>query len=138
MHDYEVKHLEIVQSIVSRLATNSFLLKGWTITIAAALFALAAQDSNRIYSILAIFPAFAFWGLDAYYLRQERLFRKLYDDLRLKYSAGSAQPREAFSLSTKEYVSLVPSWRTTLWAPAVVGLHGVVVLSIIVVTLVLK
>ena len=44
-----------------------------------------------------------FWYLDAYYLRQERLFRRLYDAVRL----GEASAREsgAFSMSTKPYAA---------------------------------
>jgi hypothetical protein len=40
---------------------------------------LAVAISDRAaYAGLALFPALAFWGLDAYYLRQERLFREVY------------------------------------------------------------
>ena len=40
------KHLEFVQAAVNRMAGNLFLLKGWSITLIAALFALAAKDAN--------------------------------------------------------------------------------------------
>ena len=82
MREGVIKHMEFVQAIVTRMGGNSFLLKGWTVTLTAALFALAAKDSNSRFVVVAILPAFSFWGLDAYYLRQERLFRCLYDDLR--------------------------------------------------------
>lgn len=39
-----LKHLEFIQYIINRMAKNSFLLKGWTVTIVAAFFALAAQN----------------------------------------------------------------------------------------------
>ena len=78
MREDLTKHLEFIQAIIARMAGNSFLLKGWTVTIAAALFALAANDARAVFAMLAFFPALWFWGLDAYYLRQERLFRKLY------------------------------------------------------------
>ena len=76
------KHLEFLQGVVNRMAANLFLLKGWTITLIAALFALAAKDSNRVYFLLAYFPAFMFWILDGYFLSQERRFRALYDHVR--------------------------------------------------------
>jgi len=41
-----LKHLEFVQPLVPRMAGYSFLLKGWTVTLSAALFALAAKDAN--------------------------------------------------------------------------------------------
>jgi hypothetical protein len=76
------KHLEFLQGAINRMAGNLFLLKGWTITLIAALFALSAKDSNKAYVLIAYFPAFIFWILDAYFLSQERRFRALYDHVR--------------------------------------------------------
>src|SRR6266853_1626382 len=76
------KHLEFIQSAVGRMASNLFLLKGWTITLIAALFALAAKDSDKTYFFIAYLPALMFWALDGYFLSQERRFRALYDHVR--------------------------------------------------------
>ena len=73
--DDKKKHLEFLQLALNRMASNSFILKGWNITLIVGLFALSLKDLSSSYLYLAILPAFAFWGLDAYYLRQERLFR---------------------------------------------------------------
>ncbi|SRR5579884_166940 len=108
-----VKHLELVQGVVARMAANSFLLKGWTVTLTAALFALAAKDSKATFAVIALLPALSFWGLDAYYLRQERLFRKLYDELRLA-SDETLRTVEPFSMSTTEFRDQVPGWFSTL------------------------
>jgi len=80
--DNKQKHLEFIQSAVGRMATNLFLLKGWTITLIAALFALSAKESNDAYFLIAYFPAIVFWALDGYFLSQERRFRSLYDHVR--------------------------------------------------------
>ena len=76
------KHLEMIQAIIERMAGNLFFLKGWAITLIAALFALAAKDANPKYIIVAYFPVLIFWILDGYFLHQERLFRALYDHVR--------------------------------------------------------
>ena len=76
------KHLEFIQGTVNRLSTNSFLLKGWSVVLVSALFALASADFNLYFIYLAWFPAIAFWILDGYFLWQERLFRRLYDHVR--------------------------------------------------------
>lgn len=76
------KHLEFVQTAVNRMAGNLFLLKGWSITLTAALFALAAKDANQSYVLIAYFPLLIFWCLDGYFLSQERRFRALYDQVR--------------------------------------------------------
>ena len=76
------KHLDFIQAAINRMAGNLFLLKGWSITLIAALFALAAKDSNKLYIVIAYFPLFIFWALDGYFLSQERKFRALYDYVR--------------------------------------------------------
>ena len=76
------KHLEFIQTAVNRMAGNLFLLKGWSITLTAALFALAAKDANKSYVLIAYFPLLIFWCLDGYFLSQERRFRALYDQVR--------------------------------------------------------
>lgn len=75
----KIKHLEFIQNIITRMNSNSFTIKGWMITIVSALLAIYASNSNEIFIFVAIFPVVVFWFLDAYYLTQERKFRKLYD-----------------------------------------------------------
>jgi hypothetical protein len=77
-----IKHLEFIQAVVTRLGTNSFLIKGWVLTIAAAFFAVLAKDPNAAIAAVGLIPLLAFWFLDGYFLWQERLFRRLYDDAR--------------------------------------------------------
>ena len=64
------------------MSNNSNQLKRWTVIIVAAVLGLAIKDSKPFFVWLAIFPVFCFWGLDSYYLRQEKLFRRLYDRVR--------------------------------------------------------
>lgn len=77
------KHLEFIQGIIERMARNSFALKGWAVTLVAGIFALASKDAERLYFLIAYVPIIIFWGLDSYYLMQERLFRTLYERVRL-------------------------------------------------------
>jgi len=34
--DFMIKELEIIQGIINRMAYNSFIIKGWTITLVVA------------------------------------------------------------------------------------------------------
>lgn len=70
------KSLDYIQNIIDRQASNSFKIKGWTVAlvVVALLF-----RSNRYQFLSAFVPLFGFWYLDAYYLRQERKFRELYN-----------------------------------------------------------
>ena len=52
-------HLEMIQGVVNRLSHNSFLLKGWTVVLISALFALGAKDKNLLLVYLAYFPSIA-------------------------------------------------------------------------------
>ncbi len=79
----ELKHLEFIQGVIARLANNSFLLKGWSITLVAAILAMTVQDPGIYTMLLALFPAVVFWGLDAFYLAQERYFREMHKDARV-------------------------------------------------------
>ena len=131
MEEGFAKHLEFIQNIINRMSNNSFLLKGWNVTVSSAILALVISNPNPLFAIVALLSSLSFWGLDAYYLRQERLFRSLYDDLRVSATAKKTKKVEVFSLDTHKYESQVPSWFRTLWSKSIFWLHGVVVAVII-------
>jgi hypothetical protein len=56
----KTKHMEFIQGVINRLSTNSFLLKGWSVVLVSALFALSASDSNSAFIFLAYIPAIIF------------------------------------------------------------------------------
>jgi hypothetical protein len=87
--DQWLKHLEFCQDIITRMNHSSFLLKGWSVTLVAAIFALAAPDQNQTYLVVAYFPVIMFWILDAYYLAQERKYRGLYELIATKDASVS-------------------------------------------------
>lgn len=78
----KLKHLELIQNVINRLANSSFFLKGWTVIFVAAVLGFATKDSKPMYVWLAAIPTISFWALDGFYLNQERLFRRLYDTVR--------------------------------------------------------
>ena len=79
----KLKHLEMIQVIINRMSSNSFALKGWAVTLVAGIFALSGKDTEKMYFLVAYIPIIIFWGLDAYYLLQERLYCTLYDAVRM-------------------------------------------------------
>jgi len=80
----KLKHLEFLQNIISRMANNSFLLKGWIVTILGAMLGLSKDDIDIKIVLIAFFLTVVFWVLDAYFLGQERYFRFRYDEVRKK------------------------------------------------------
>jgi hypothetical protein len=75
-----LKEIDLIQSCITRMANNSFLLKGWMLSLIIAFIALIPKDINRFYICIIVMAIdLAFWYLDAYYLKQERLFRWKYE-----------------------------------------------------------
>ena len=79
-----VKHLELIQGVINRLAHDSFLVKGWSMTLLAAgvIFITRGEVRSDCVILAFIVPVFGFWLLDAYFLQHERLFRELYNEIR--------------------------------------------------------
>ena len=85
MQESKKEHLSMIQGIINRMAANSFMIKGWSITLISALFVLSSKDANQNYAFIALLPAISFWILDAFYLQLERRYRKLYEQVQKDY-----------------------------------------------------
>lgn len=73
------KEIDLIQNCINRMAGNSFLLKGWLVSIVAVIVALSPEDSNEFVVVFTILMAtLSFWYLDAFFLRTEKLYRKMY------------------------------------------------------------
>lgn len=74
--EYLFKEIDIIQDIIKRMAFNSFMIKGWAISLVVVTLLL----KGAVYQVwIAFIPLLVFWFLDAYFLWQERMYRKLYD-----------------------------------------------------------
>ena len=122
VEEKQLKHLEMIQGAIARMAGNSFLLKGWNITIAVGTIALTAKDSRADLAAIAILPIFVFWSLDAYYLALERGFRAL-------FITSAATPDPLFTMQPDAVTRDV--WIECMFRPAVWPVH----LSMLLVTL---
>ena len=127
----KIAYLQMIQSVIARMARNSFLIKGWSITVVAALGALAAAGKSELFVYLACFPAAMFWALDAYFLRQECLFRKLWD------RARKPDAEIDFSMDTRPFNDAVDSIGQVAWSPTLKLFHGTITGMIVVVILVM-
>jgi hypothetical protein len=110
--DLRLHHLDTVQSIINRLSQNSFTIRGWSVTVVSIVFAIAGSRSGKQneLALLAIIPIWVFWGLDAYYLRQERLFRQLHAAVARRLVSDHATPDVApFEMNLEPYRELVKS-----------------------------
>ncbi len=130
MGQEKIQHLEFIQNIINRMNSNSFQIKEWMITIVSALLAFYASSGNEIYIFVAVAPTLLFWYLDAYYLQQERGFRKLYNDV---LSGNPSIPPFAMPIDTYT-ASIVKSFfsKTIGW------LYGIIIALLIIGGLILK
>ncbi len=76
LKEFMLKEIEIIQDIIKRMAFNSFMIKGWTVTLVTITLLLKGSKHQVL---IAFIPLMVFWFLDAYFLWQERLYRKLYE-----------------------------------------------------------
>ena len=126
--DAKLKHLEFIHNVIARLAGNSFWLKGWSVTLVAAIFAVAARDAAVSLLSVAIMPALAFWGLDAFYRGQECIFRDMHEDV----VAGKVA---LMSMDTKAYEKKWQGWLGDLFSRSVWPFHLPIILVIVVVVI---
>lgn len=96
----KVKHLEIIQAIIVRMSDKSFQVKNWTITLISAILVLSDKEQFIYYIGIAFIPTISFWILNTHFLKYERLFRALYNDV---ISPASTVPE--FSLDISGYKS---------------------------------
>lgn len=123
-----IKHLEFIQITIVRMAANSFVIKGWAVTLVAAILAFTSKDANPKAASIALIPAVMFWGLDAYYLRTEKVFRALYDKVRKRFSDKDEDVD--FSLDPATVEKSVSPWLRVVFTktlvPFYVALIGVI------------
>lgn len=125
-----LKHLEFVQANIDRMGRNSFFLKAWSVTLVAAIIALTSRNPSVYFVLVALLPALAFWGLDAFYLGQERDFRKLHRDV----VEGKVDP---FLMDPVGYAEGVWGWFKSVFSRSVFPFHLTVVLTVVLIVVAL-
>lgn len=123
--EHRIKHLEFIQGVVNRLSTNSFLLKGWTVVIVTALLSFSVSENSTALGLFAFVPLVMFWGLDGYFLWEERKYRKHYDSVR----TGSTVPVD-FSMNASSYSKETGGWLGATLSKTLVIFHGVILITI--------
>ena len=125
----KLKHLELIEGVVNRLATDSFRVKGWTVFLVTALFVLLAMEDRLNVAYIALVPVLLFWGLDGYYLWQERLFRALYDRVRVL-----DESEVDFSMATAGFqTGWKRSWPGSTFSITLVPFYGALIIAIVLV-----
>jgi hypothetical protein len=80
--ELRVKHLEMVQSVVARMASQGAATKTACVTIVTAVVGFGVTLQKPSVVLLALLPVTIFALLDARYLQLERHFRHRFDEIR--------------------------------------------------------
>lgn len=114
--DDQRKHLDFIQAVIARLSTTSSTAKGWGLTVAMATFGYSATTAVPFVAVLGLIAVCFFGVLDAYYLREERLFRELYNDARRGWI-------EVYSMDKNAYKDRCPRGKV-IRSWSVAGFYG--------------
>ena len=134
----KIKHLEFIQTVITRLNQISFQIKGWMITIVSALLALYASSGKQIYILVAIVPTVIFWFLDTYYLQQERKFRGVYNDVAGLSPEDSRVDVRDFEMPIQKYQCGRYCYFNVLISRTILPLYGVVIIGLVIAYIMLK
>lgn len=132
MENNKIKHLEFIQSTITRMNQNSFQIKGWMITLVSALLALYASSEKVVYILIAIVPAVVFWFLDAYYSQQERRFRGVYNDVAGLSPDDSRITVREFEMPIQKYQCGKYCYFNVLFSRTIFPLYGIVIVGLVV------
>lgn len=111
-------HLQIMQSVVGRMAANCSSCKTWCITLVSAILVVVADNAKAEYSYIALFPALLFCALDIYYLALEKAFRNSYNSFVSKLHSYGVSPQDLYIIqpSGKVLINLLQAARSfSVW-----------------------
>lgn len=87
VNDKKLKHLELIQGVISRMGGNLFYLRGWSITLIGGVLAILSQKKDEVDffpALVLLVVTLMFWVYDGYFLALERKYRDLYNKVRLQ------------------------------------------------------
>lgn len=117
------KEIDLIQGCINRMANNSFLLKGWTISLISIILALSTKEINIILVGLTVLIIItAFWYLDTYFLRIERMYRKLYEWV-LKTRKDNKED-ERYNLNPHRFEKNVDNILKTMFSETLLTFYG--------------
>jgi len=98
MEEIRIKHLEMIQAIISRMSGYCASQKNYCMTVVTAIFGFSITAKDPWLAALSIFPIILFASLDAKYLSQERDYIRLYNRVR----RGDFDVEDKFNLDSQQ------------------------------------
>jgi hypothetical protein len=133
------KEIDLIQGVINRMANNSFMLKGWLISLIAVVLALSKDSllscDLKLILLILCFPIIIFWYLDAFFLHREKCYRALYDWV-IKNRMTSNE--NIYSLDFRPYQKKVKSVFRIMFSQTLFPFYGLAFLLLIILTINLK
>lgn len=128
---------DVVQRCISRMATTASWVKCYTclVGIGGILTTLVVADARLLLPFIA--AVFVFCGMDAYYLRMERMFRRAYDSIIEDYLSDCSIRPKHHSMNPYDYAyGVAPFWRVAM-SKSVLPFYGMMVTSMVALAVIL-
>lgn len=120
------KHLEFIQDSIERMASHSFSLKRWGVTIVTAIITLGITEKNTNILLISVIPIVLFWILDGFYLFKERLYRRLYEKVR-KLTENEID----FEMNTRKFIVGRNTWIRSIFSRTLTIFYFTLILSML-------
>jgi hypothetical protein len=121
--ELRIKHLEMLQALITRMAGYGAAFKSYCITVTTAVVGFAFTLHRPAVAALALLPVVAFGVADAQYLRVERRFRDVFNLVRKE--SWDTMPSFEINLQsapTQSFVAAASSWSIVwFYLPLAVG-----------------
>jgi len=129
-----LKHLEFIQATIVRMASNSFIIKGWAITLVIILFTVISSiDVENSCTIVLFISIAMFWVLDGFFVSRERSFRSLYDHVR-KLKTEEID----FSMDISDFTKGKNGWFRSVFSGTLVIFYILLILSMLIIYYLIK
>ncbi len=100
------KEIDLIQSCINRMAHNSFIIKGWLISLLAVILTLLPENIDmKLTCLIGLLITICFWYLDGFFLKTEKLYRWKYDWVIVK------------RLETDKYSYNLNPYNSKMWLP---------------------
>jgi hypothetical protein len=121
--ELRVKHLEMLQSLITRMAGYGASFKSYCITVTTAVIGFSFALHRPAVAALALLPVIAFCVADAQYLRVERRFRDVFNLVRKEsWDEMPSFDTNLESAPAQSFLRAVTSWSIVwFYAPLAVG-----------------
>lgn len=123
------KEIDLIQSCILRMTSNSFFLKGWTISLVSVILAIFFKNKYTMAAcIVVVFVIMNFWYLDAFFFRTEEEYRKLYQWVLQERPKGNKD--RLYDLDPKRFSSQVDCVFKLMFSKTLFWFYGVQLLLV--------